>query len=144
MYYFAIIYHSLLQVTDQPRDRPKDGPLSASEKEKHIILALTPPPDAVPALTLVMQLADALPKLTLRPETKTKLKRTRDEVDKELKEELVKDKREEDAEEKKAAKRRAEQERVARLSAAEQKRVLEREKKRNLRKAQGKMATRNK
>lgn len=97
---------------------------------------------------------------SLRPETKTKLRVTRDKVEKEIKEEAIKEKREELEAEKAAAKKKAEDERLSKLSAADQKKVcpaklslipssfrtdhatilqeLEREKKRLMRKSQGK------
>jgi len=61
--------------------------------------------------------------MNLRPETRSKMKKVREDVDKEIREEAVKEKKEEVAEDKKAARRKAELERVSRLSAAEQKKV---------------------
>jgi ABC-type sugar transport system ATPase subunit len=68
-------------------------------------------------------LIDALEKINLRPETKSKIKKTRENFAKSLKDESEREAREEAAEAKLAAKRRAEEERVARLSAAEQQKV---------------------
>jgi ATPase subunit of ABC transporter with duplicated ATPase domains len=69
-------------------------------------------------------LIDALEKINLRPETKTKIKKTRENFAKTLKDEAEREAREEAADAKLAAKRRAEEERVARLSAAEQQKVI--------------------
>lgn len=60
---------------------------------------------------------------SLRPETRVKLRKVREDLEKTMKEELVKEKKEEQAEEKAAAKKKAEEERLSRLSAAEQKKV---------------------
>jgi hypothetical protein len=68
-------------------------------------------------------LIDALEKINLRPETKSKIKKTRENIAKSLKDESEREAREEAAEAKLVAKRRAEEERVARLSAAEQQKV---------------------
>jgi len=102
-------------------------------------------------------LIDALEKINLRPETKSKIKKTRENFAKTLKDEAEREAREEAADAKLAAKRRAEEERIAKLSAAEQQKVirtnclsffmltpsvvqlLERDRKRNMRKTQGKM-----
>ena len=60
---------------------------------------------------------------SLRPETRIKLKKAREEIEKQLKEEAEREKKEEVAEEKAAAKKKAEEERLSRLSAADQKKV---------------------
>jgi hypothetical protein len=120
-----------LQVTDQPRDRPTTGPLATHEREKHVILSLTVPPASHAAATAVLVSAvftfiDCLSKVNLRPETRIKLKKTREDLDKNLKDEAESDKKEEAIqalEDKKAAKRKAEEVRVSRLSAVEQKKV---------------------
>lgn len=78
----------------------------------------------------------------LRPETRTKLKKAREEVEKQLREDAQREKKEEEEEEKAAARKKARDERVSKLSAAEQQKVLEREKKRLLRKSQGKVKAR--
>ena len=69
-------------------------------------------------------LIDSLEKVNLRPETKTKIKKTRENFAKTLKDENEKEAREEAAEAKLAAKRRVEEERIASLSAAEQQKVI--------------------
>lgn len=102
-------------------------------------------------------LIDSLERINLRLETKSKIKKTRDNFAKTLKDEGERDAREEAADAKLAAKRRAEEERIAKLSAAEQQKVihhnlplilsahtirlqlLERDRKRNMRKTQGKI-----
>ena len=69
-------------------------------------------------------LIDSLERINLRPETKSKIKKTRDNFAKTLKDEVERDAREEAADAKLAAKRRAEEERTAKLSAAEQQKVI--------------------
>ncbi|KAI0921119.1 hypothetical protein AcW2_006199 [Taiwanofungus camphoratus] len=151
-------YFRSLSLTDQPCTRPST-PLAPSQRSKHLILtfALPSPSDAsatIPLLDAAFQLVDVIAgsgrafarsgglAAALSPETKAKLKKTREEVDRELKQEAQKEKKEEQAEERATAKRKAEQERLSRLSATEQKKEMEREKKRLLRKTQGKMKVR--
>lgn len=124
-------------------------PLAPSERSKHVILSLTLPPSSqasltLPLITAVFQLVDVISgeggwgigkgpstggkggnglNASLRPETRTKLKKAREEIEKQLKEESEREKKEEAAEEKAAAKKKAEEERLSRLSAAEQKKV---------------------
>ncbi|KAF9567297.1 DUF1682-domain-containing protein [Agrocybe pediades] len=136
-------YFRSLSITDQPRERPIT-PIPAAEREKHIILSLSAPSganvaDTVPLITAIFQLIDNLNKIALRPETKTKLKKFREDIDKSIKEEFEKEKKEEAQDAKLAAKRKAEEERIAKLSAADQKKEIEKERKRNLRKSQGKV-----
>ncbi|KII95175.1 hypothetical protein PLICRDRAFT_48143 [Plicaturopsis crispa FD-325 SS-3] len=139
-------YFRSLSVTDQPRARPS-APIPAANREKHVILSLSAPPASaahatVPLVGAIFAFIDALPKASssLRPETRTKLRKARDELDKELVEERLKEDREEEEEKKKAAKKRLEEERVSKLSASEQKKILEREKKRAMKKQQGKIS----
>ncbi|KAI0771646.1 DUF1682-domain-containing protein [Trametes elegans] len=151
-------YFRSLSLTDQPRTRP-ERPLSPSERTKRLILTLALPPasDAaatVPLVAAAFQLVDVvagegrLPgargglSAALRPETRTKLRKTREEVERALREDAVREKREEAEEQKAAARKRAQEERLSKLSAAEQKKALEREKKRALRKTQGKVKMR--
>ncbi|KAI0307337.1 hypothetical protein B0F90DRAFT_1814101 [Multifurca ochricompacta] len=134
-------YFRSLSITDQPRTRP--GVVSAN-KEKHVVLSLVVPPpshtaESAPLVSAVFGLIDALEKINLRPETKGKLKKTREDFSKTLKDDAEREAREEAADAKLAAKRRAEEERIASLSAAEQQKLLERDRKRNLRKTQGKV-----
>ncbi|KAJ7047349.1 hypothetical protein C8F04DRAFT_1205296 [Mycena alexandri] len=140
-------YFRSLSITDQPRERPLK-PLLPNEHEKHVILNLRAPPASHPSVTAgivaaMFPFVDSLSKVALRPETKIKLKKVREETEKDIKKESERDKKEEEAEAleaKKAAKRRVEEERIAKLSAADQKKVLERERKRSIRKQQGKLA----
>ncbi|KAF5388120.1 hypothetical protein D9615_000427 [Tricholomella constricta] len=141
-------YFRSLSVTDQPRIRP-EAPLPASSRQKHVILSLSLPSDRVEdtggLVSVVFPFIDALSTVNLRPETRTKLKKTREELDKTLKADADKEKKEElsqAAEDKKAAKRRAEEERIAKLPAAEQQKILEKERKRAMRKTQGKAVVR--
>ncbi|TFY60890.1 hypothetical protein EVG20_g7256 [Dentipellis fragilis] len=115
-------YFRSLSITDQPRTRPTR---LTYPRDKRVLLSLKSLPpskaaDSVPLVTAIFSFIDSLEKINLRPETKTKLKKAREEFSTELKEELEKDKREEAAEEKQAAKRKAEKERISKLSAAEQ------------------------
>jgi len=136
-------YFRSLSITDQPRERPH-LPIPTAEREKHIILSLSVPPpsqvaDTLPLITALFALVDILPKVSLRPETKAKIKKTREEVDKEIKEDSEKDKKDEAAAEKLTAKKKAEDERLSKLSAAEQKKALERDRKRAIKKQQAKV-----
>ena len=142
-------YFRSLTITDQPRARP-DAPIPADSRRRHVILSLSLPSgghvsDTVDLVSAMFPLIDSLNNIKLRPETKAKLKKIRDELDKDLKADAEKEKKEEEsqvAEDKKAAKRKAEQERIAKLPAAEQQKILEKERKRALRKSQGKAIVR--
>jgi len=134
-------YFRSLSITDQPRVRPSAVP---ANRAKHVILSLAVPPAShvdisTPLVSAVFGLIDALEKINIRPETKSKIKKTRENFVKTLKDEAAREAREEAADAKLAAKRRAEEERIASLSAAEQQKLLERDRKRNLRKTQGKV-----
>ncbi|KAI0084178.1 DUF1682-domain-containing protein [Irpex rosettiformis] len=157
-------YFRSLSLTDQPRTRPS-APIPGSQRKKHLILSLVAPPTSdsaatVPLVQAFLQLADVIAGVggwgigkgpghqgmglnaCLRPETKTKLKAVREKVEKEIKDDAGKEQREEAEAEKAAAKKKAETERLSKLSAAEQKKTLEREKKKALRKTQGKLKAR--
>ena len=139
-------YFRSLSLTDQPRTRP-EVPVPASQRKKHLILTLRLPTgfDAgatVPLVAAVFQLADVIAGAggwgigrgpggrggagltsSLRPETKSKLRQTRERLDKEMQEEAIREQKEEAGEKKAAAKRKAEEERLSKMSAAEQKKV---------------------
>lgn len=167
-------YFRCLSLTDQPRTRPSI-PVPPADRRRHLTLTLALPPASeagatLPLLVAAFQLVDAIAGTgkaglrgglngQLRPETRVKLRKIREEVDKEIREDAVKEKREEQAEEKAAAKRKAEEERLSRLSAADQKKVssvlceqdvcshqhpqaMDREKKRAMRKSQGRVKVR--
>ena len=151
-------YFKSLSLSDQPRERPA-APLDASERSKRLVLSLAVPRGADAAATLplvaaVFQLVDVIAGegrlpgargglgAALRPETRAKLRRTREDVARELQEDAAREKREEEEEEKAAARKRARDERVGKLSAAEQQKLLEREKKRAMRKTHGKVKMR--
>ena len=139
-------YFRSLSITDQPRERP-EKPIPAQDRERHVILNLALPSssaaaDTVPLVAAIFQLIDNLNKISLRPETKSKLKKARDEIDRAIKEESEKEKKEEEADAKAAAKKRAREEYISKLSAADQQKELEKEKKRNMRKAQGRASVR--
>ncbi|EJU06394.1 DUF1682-domain-containing protein [Dacryopinax primogenitus] len=142
-------YFRYLIVTDQPADRP-EVPIPLAERERHVILALEPPSggqnaETLPMVQSIFRFVDTVDKLPLRVETIRKLKRSRQDFEEELLKEIAKEKKERDEEEgedKKAAKRKAEQERVSKLSAEEQKKWEEKERKRTMKKAQGKLVKR--
>ncbi|KAF7971108.1 hypothetical protein HWV62_7182 [Athelia sp. TMB] len=137
-------YLRSLSITDQPRARPA-LPLPAAKREKHIILSLSvpAPQDAEKTLAFITDLFGLIDglgqgKLALRAETKVKLKKAREDVDKLIKEDAERDDKEDAAAEKLAAKKKAEEERISKLSAAEQKKLIDRENKRALKKSQKK------
>lgn len=137
-------------------------------RPRHLILTLSLPPSSDAASTLplvraVFELVDVLaainlssPSTTLTPfslppshparpasllpETLRKLRLTRKEWDDRLEKERLADKLAEEDDAKRAAKKKAEEERVGKLSAGEQQKLLERERKRSLRKAQARGA----
>ncbi|KZP17273.1 DUF1682-domain-containing protein [Athelia psychrophila] len=140
----ALPYLRSLSITDQPRARPA-RPLPAAKRERHVILALTAPPPQHAAATLpfvaaLFALVDGLGqgRVALRPETRVKLRKAREDVDRLIKEEAEKDDREDAAAAKLEAKRKAEDERKSKLSAGEQKKLIEREQKRAMKKSQKK------
>jgi len=132
-----------LSITDQPAERPT-LPLLPEEREKHVIVKLSVPSgsqveDTKEFVTSLFQLVDIVgTKLGsgLRPDTKSKLRKVREDLNRQLKTESTKEQKEEVEETKRAEKRRQEQERVSRLSAAEQQKVIQRDRKRAMRKAQ--------
>lgn len=142
-------YFRSLSVTDQPRIRP-DAPLAPNHRHKHVILSLVAPPpghaaDTTALVSALFPFIDSLSQVNLRPETKTKLRKIREDLDKDLKADSEREKKEEvsqAAEDKKAAKRRAEEERIGKLPASEQRKILEKERKRSIRKTQGKSIVR--
>jgi hypothetical protein len=91
------------QITDQPSERPSSGPLSAEERERRVILVLSCPTvshaaDTVNLVNSMFSFIDIIDtKLgpALRPETKAKLRKTREDLDKQLKIDNLKEKKEE-------------------------------------------------
>lgn len=84
-------------MTDQPRERP-EAPIPEEKREKYVILNLSAPSnpsDTVDLVNAVFQLVDNLNKITIRPETRTKLKKIREDLHKDLKEESEREKNEE-------------------------------------------------
>ena len=88
----------------------------------------------LPIVKATFALIDGLEKLSLRPETRLKLRKTREDLDEQIKKEAEAEKKEEAEIDKLAQKRRAVEERVSKLSAAEQRKQLERDRKRQMRK----------
>jgi hypothetical protein len=132
------VYSHSPQISDQPYSRPA-GSINSPTRGKYVVLSLAVPPVSATAPVIqfiqgIFQFVDALagagghkPLLAgLRPETRTKLRKRRDELDAELRadaEREAKEAEQEAREDAKAAKRKAEQERIAGLSAAEQQKV---------------------
>lgn len=89
-----------LQITDQPRERPL-LPIPPDQRERHVILSLRVPPSSqaevtIPLVKAMFTLIDNLEtKVTLRPETRSKLRKTREELDAKIKKEAEAEKREE-------------------------------------------------
>lgn len=116
-------------------------------RSRHLIVSLRLPPAsaasvAAPLIKACLALIDQLEapgRITLRPETRTKLRKTREEIDENIRREAEAEKREEAEEEKAKEKRRREDERLSKLTAAQQNKELEKERKRALRKAQGRV-----
>lgn len=89
----------MCQITDQPRDRPT-RPLTSDEHEKHVVLDIVMPSashlkDLQSFVDGLFVFIDSLSKVHLRPETKSKLKKVREGLDKDLKADAEKDKKEE-------------------------------------------------
>ena len=95
-------YFISLSITDQPAERPTI-PLLPEEREKHIIVKLSVPSgsqveDTKEFVTSLFHLVDIVgTKLggALRPDSKSKLRKVRDDLDKQLKVEATKEKKEE-------------------------------------------------
>jgi hypothetical protein len=95
-------YFISLSITDQPAERPK-LPLLPEEREKHVIVKLSVPSDSQVEdtkafLASIFQFVDIVgTKLgsALRPDTKNKLKKARDDLDKQLKIDATKEQKEE-------------------------------------------------
>lgn len=141
----ALPYLRVFSITDQPEERPSASALAT--KSKRVILTFDLPDDTqgvnriLPLLEGTFALVDLLAtgRVTFRPETRAKIRKIREDVEKTVKEEEEKEKREEVLEDRRSAKRKAEEERFAKLGAADQKKALERERKRALKKSQGKL-----
>jgi hypothetical protein len=88
-----------VQVTDQPRIRP-DGPVAPNERHKHVILSLVAPSpghaaDTTGLVSALFPFIDSLSHVNLRPETKTKLRKIREDLGKDLKADSEREKKEE-------------------------------------------------
>jgi hypothetical protein len=74
------------------------SPSTPESKRKHVILSLSYPArvtDTVGLISAVFSFVDSLSQINLRPETKSKLKKVREELDKNLRAEAEKEKKEE-------------------------------------------------
>lgn len=131
-----------LVLTDQPAERPTNGPIPADKRQRLLILTLQAPKTRADAqkatelLQLGCNLVDALEHgvVKLRNETLAKLRKTRAQVDKELLDEATKEQREAEQEAREDAKRKAEKAKFDKLSPAEQAKRKEVERKRALKK----------
>lgn len=158
----AMQYFRSLIITDIPADRPDTWELeepvpSLLTRSRHLLLTFALPPTSHAAMTLpvvkaAFELVDALAVINnvaaglpgnhparpavLQAETIKKLKSSRKNWDEGFEKERVADKLAEEEAAKLAAKKRAEDERVSKLSASEQQKLLEKERKRAMRKAQ--------
>ena len=91
-----------LSVTDQPAERPTLPP-HPEEREKHVVIKLSVPrgaqvKDTQEFVTSIFQLVDIVGTKfasALRPDTKSKLKKVREELDKQLKVEATKEQKDE-------------------------------------------------
>lgn len=93
-------YIKSLTISDQPREAPT-MPISPEKRERHLVLSLRLPSDAnaaatIPLVKAMFTLVDTLDaKLNLRPETKSKLRKAREELDEKMRKELEAEKKEE-------------------------------------------------
>ena len=95
-------YFISLSITDQPAERPT-LPLLPEEREKHVIVKLSVPSgsqvgDTKEFVASIFQLVDIVgTKLgsALRPDTRNKLRKIREDLDKQLKVEATKEQKEE-------------------------------------------------
>lgn len=91
-----------LSITDQPAERPT-LPLLPEEREKHVIVKLSVPSDSqvedtkefVASLFQLVDIVGTKLGSGLRPDTKNKLRKVREDLDKQLKIEATKEKKEE-------------------------------------------------
>ncbi|KAG8950931.1 hypothetical protein FRC04_006995 [Tulasnella sp. 424] len=142
-------YFRSFVISDQPEKRPVTGPIPASKKERRVILSLTLPRKSESGVTipLVQAVFDLIDWLDTKPTFKDehitrKLIKARTELDATLTKEFAEPTEEEKeaAEEaKRAAKRKAEEEKYAGMTVEQQRKYEEKERKKALRKAQGKM-----
>ena len=91
-----------LSITDQPHERPQSVASYVAQKHasKRVLLDISIPEhaeDIIPLVDAVFSLVDLLAtgKVVLRPETKAKIRKVREDVEKEIKEEESKEKKEE-------------------------------------------------
>ncbi|KAG8831077.1 hypothetical protein FRC17_003708 [Serendipita sp. 399] len=142
----ALKYFKSFTITDLPPTRP-NGRLDASQKERHVTLSLrlasseSEMAKTVQLVKAVFGIIDALEsgRYNIRAESVRKLKIAREELDKELLKDATEEKSKEAEESKRAAKRRAEEERLSKLSAEQQRKAMEKEKKKALRKGTAKV-----
>lgn len=99
-----LTYLRSLSITDQPEERPQSVASYVAQKHttKHILLDINLPDpkhanDILPLVDAVFALVDLLAagKVVLRPETKVKIRKVREDVEKAIKEDEIREKREE-------------------------------------------------
>jgi len=135
-----------LIITDQPTDKPKT--LDETTPSKRLILKYRLPSGSdyetlVPLFTYFLRLPDHLVQTAhFRPEVIRKVRATREAMSKELKKIAEDEKNEERALEREKAKKAKRDADLAGLDAKAQKKYLEKEKEKELRKSQKKMTTR--
>ncbi|CAI2197084.1 19748_t:CDS:10, partial [Funneliformis geosporum] len=126
----AEIYLNAMIVTDQPRVRPE----KTVENQPKLLMVICSIPDdlsklddTLPVSELIMYMIDFIPaRCSFRLETKNKFKKNRDDADKATNKALEIE-RQEAIQQKKADKKRAEAERIAKLSPEEQRKYEEKE-----------------
>jgi hypothetical protein len=144
-------FRSLI-ITDQPSERPYE-PIPPNKKERHLHLTLAVPANKTDDNTLLLAVFDLIDLLsaqspnqpgyfTLRPETKTRLRTRRDTLEVELRKDAEREQREMEDEARRTEKKREKDEAMSGMSGNEQRKALEKEQKRAMRKAQGKMVKR--
>jgi hypothetical protein len=99
--FFTSPYFLSLSITDQPYEKPRSPAQCSSNKsiKKHVILTLSVPTparagDTLPMVTAIFNVIDTLGNISLRPETKAKIKKAREDFEKLVKQEIEREKKE--------------------------------------------------
>jgi len=144
-------FRSLI-ITDQPTQRPLE-PIPPNKKERHLHLTLDVPATKTDQSTLLLAIFDLIDLLSasapnqtgylnLRPETKNRLKTRRETLEAELRKDAEREQKEIEEEARRSEKKKEKDEAMSGMSGHGQRKALEKEQKRALRKAQGKMVKR--
>jgi hypothetical protein len=98
--YLSSPYFLSLSITDQPYNKPLSPAECSSAKsiKKHVTLTFSVPPparatDTLPMVTAMFHLIDTLGNVSLRPETKVKIKKAREDFEKLVKQEAERPKK---------------------------------------------------